>query len=401
MFSNASAELYNTISWNNTVDIHGTDIACEGSFSDYTTEAEYNSWLDDYSLFYNGWLDDLDTSVGGAGVYKKLLTTDTDPTATPTPEPTPDPTPTPTPDPDDGGNEGGSTDEETGGTIEDDPVVTPTPTPDSGEDAGGDTSSEPEQEEQEPPVIEPDDAGENSGGENLPDTENGENAGDVVDNSSIDNSQQTTTNNIDNSSSVSNVDTSDHSNVNNSQSSSVVDNSTLDSSQHSSTTDNSSVVSNTDNSSSKSESSSTENSNNTTTTYNYYQTEKEGEITPQSSTQPITVNVTVPQPKEPEKGTQELTEASQSVAQNISIDAEGVNVKYEYTAEGVSISISPYTPPESLKEAEIIPTAIPTVATPQEPEESPINWVDYVTMILLGVLVLGELADKFKLKSRG
>ncbi len=412
LFSNASAELYNTISWNNTVDIHGTDIACEGSFSDYTTEAEYNSWLDDYSLFYNGWLDDLDTSVGGAGVYKKLLTTDTDPTVTPIP------------DPDDGGNEGGSTDEETGGTTEDDPVVTPTPTPDSREDAGGESSGE---DNSTPDAGDTDNSTTDNSTTDSSTTDNSVTDNSTMDNSdhsTTDNSQTTTDNSVtdssttdnsivdssvtDNSttdSSVTDSSTTDNSNnsiTDNSQSSSTTDNSVTDSSQHSSTTDNSSIVSNTDNSSSKSESSSTENSNNTTTTtYNYYQTEKEGEITPQSSTQPITVNVTVPQPKEPEKGTQELTEASQSVAQNISIDAEGVNVKYEYTAEGVSISISPYTAPESLKEAEIIPTVIPTVATPQEPEESPINWVDYVIMILLGVLVLGELADKFKLKSRG
>ncbi len=411
LYSNASTELYNSLIWNNTASIHGSDIANEGSLSDYTTEAEYNALLNCYSLYYGGWENELDTSIGGTGEYKKLLATDTDPNAPTEPEPTDPPD---TEEPDEGDNTGG----EDEGTT--------TPDPDTG-DTEEPTTPDGGEEPTDPPTP-PDESGDSSGDAEDP-SDTGK--GDTIDNSTTDNS---VTDNSDHSATDnSTTDNSDHSSTDNSQSStdnsstdnsavdnsstdnstvdnsvtdnsqqsstdnSTVDNSqsntTTDNSQHSSTTDNSSVVSNTDNSSSKSESSNTENSNNTTT-YNYYQTEQDkGSGAPQSISQPITVNVTVPQAKEPETGTQEPTEASQSIAQNIHIEAEGVNVKYEYTADGVSISISPYIAPESSTEAEIVPTAIPTVATPQEPTESPISWVEYVSMILLAVLVLAEIRD--------
>ena len=368
LYSNASTELYNSLIWSNTASIHGSDIANEGSLSDYTTEAEYNALLNRYSLYYGGWENELDTSVGGTGEYKMLLTTDTDPN-TPI-----EPDPPATDEPDKGDNTGG-TDEPTTPDGGEEPTDPPT-TPDEGGDSSGDT-------------------------EDLSDT----GKRDTIDNSTTDNSDHSTTDNSTTGNST--ADNSDHSSTDNSQSStdnsvtdnsstdnSTTDNSTVDSSQSNTTTDNSQHSSTTDNSSSKNESSNTENSNNTTT-YNYYQTEQDKGSTgaPQSLSQPITVNVTVPQAKEQETGTQEPIEASQSIAQNIHIEAEGVNVKYEYTADGVSISINPYIAPESLKEAEIIPTAISTVSAPQEPPESSISWVEYVSMILLAVLVLAELKD--------
>ena len=430
LYNNASTELYSSLVWNNTASIHGSDIANEGSLSDYTTEEEYNTLLNRYSLYFGGWENELDTSIGGAGEYKKLLTTDTAPTDPS--EPTEPTDPTDPEEPDEGDNTGGDT-EDGGTTTPEDPDTgdneEPT-TPDGGDDATD-------------PSTTPDEGGDNSSGEDpvepdIPsDTEQGDNIDNsVTDNSVTDNSDHSTTDNSDHSStdnsatdnsitdnsqsstdnSVTDNSTTDNSTVDNSitdnsthtednsGSGNTTDNSThsstADNSQHSSTVDNSSVVSNTDNSSSRSESSNTENSNNTTT-YNYYQTEQDKGSTgaPQSISQPITINVTVPQAKEPETGTQEPTEA-QSIAQNIHIEAEGVNVKYEYTADGVSISISPYIAPESPTEADTIPTAYSPVEMPQEPVESPISWVDYVSMILLAILVLSELRDRwFRLKT--
>lgn len=422
LYNNASTELYNSLVWNNTASIHGSDLANEGSLSDYTTEAEYNAQLSYYNLYFNGWENELDTSVGGTGEYKKLLTTDTDPTVTPE-EPT-DPT-EPT-DPEGGDDTGGDTedtttpeDPDTGDGTTDTPTTpeggdTPTDTP---SDEGGDNSSGEDPVDPDPPSdIEQGDNIDNSSTDNSV-TDNSDHS--TTDNSTTDNSDHSTTDNsqssVDNS--VSDNSTTDNSTVDNSTvdnsstdnsthtednsgSGNTTDNSThsstTDNSQHSSTTDNSSVVSNTDNSSSRSESSNTENSNNTTT-YNYY-TSPELTGGSQSPSQPITVNVTVPQAKEPETSLQEPTEA---IAQNIHIEVEGVNVKYEYTADGVSISISPYIAPESPTEAEAVPTAYSPVETPQEPAESPISWVDYVSMILLAILVLSELRDRwFRLKTK-
>ena len=95
IYNNSSAELYNSLVWSNTASIHGSDLANEGSLSNYTTDEEFNSWLRHYQLYYAGWQDELNTSIGGAGEYKKFLTTDTAPT--PEPEPTPEPDPTPEP----------------------------------------------------------------------------------------------------------------------------------------------------------------------------------------------------------------------------------------------------------------------------------------------------------------
>lgn len=383
LYNKGSTELYSSLVWNNTASIHGSDIANEGSLSDYTTDEEYNTLLNRYNLYFGGWENELDTSIGGAGEYKKLLTTDTAPT-----DPSEPTEPTDPEEPDDGDNTGGDT-EDGGTTTPEDPDTgdneEPT-TPDGGDDATD-------------PSTPPDEGGDNSSGEDpvepdTPiDTEQGDNIDNsVTDNSVTDNSDHSSTDNsttdnsiTDNSqsstdNSVTDNSTTDNSTVDNSSvDNSITDNSThtednsgsgnttdnsthsstTDNIQHSSTVDNSSVVSNTDNSSSRSESSNTENSNNTTT-YNYYQTEQDKGSTgaPQSISQPITINVTVPQAKEPETGTQEPAGASQSIAQNIHIEAEGVNVKYEYTADGVSISISPYIAPESPTEADIIPTSL-------------------------------------------
>lgn len=376
LYNSGTTELYSSLVWNNTATIHGSDLANEGSLTDFTTDEEYNTLLNRYNLYYGGWADELDTSVGGIGEYKKFIATDTTPTPI-DPEPIDPPVePSAPTEPDEGDNTG----ENEGTTTPEDPdqgnTEEPT-TPDGGED------------NTDPPITPPDEGGDSTGADPVePDTPSDTGKGDTTDNSSTDNSDHSTT---DNSQSSTDNSTTDNSIVDNSQTSTSIDNSTS-----SSTVDNSSVVSNTDNSTHKEENSKTENSNNNSTTYNYY-TSPETTGGSQSVLPPINVNLTIPQEKEPEIGSQELTEAKQ----NIYIDAEGVNVKYEYTADGVSISISSYIAPESSPEAEAIPTAYSPVETPQEPTENSISWVDYVSMILLALLVFAELRDRwFRLKNK-
>ena len=415
IYNAGNLTIESTLLYNNHASTGGDDLCTSTTTYDLGTLEAMEQEFKDQSILIKPLSWETSTEgIYGYECYKLLYTTAT------TEEPT-DPE-----EPDEGDNTGGDT--EDGGTTTPEDTDTgdneePT-TPDGGDeptdpstppDEGGDSSGE--------DPVEPDTPSDTGQGDNIDNS--------VTDNSVTDNSDHSTTDN-------STTDNSDHSTTDNSQSStdnSVTDNSTTDNStvdnsvtdnsthtednsgsgnttdnsthssttdnsQHSSTVDNSSVVSNTDNSSSRSESSNTENSNNTTTTYNYY-TSTESTGGSQSPSQLITVNVTVPQAKEPETGTQEPTEASQSIAQNIHIEAEGVNVKYEYTADGVSISISPYIAPESPTEAEAVPTAYSLVETPQEPAESPISWVEYVSMILLAILVLSELRDRwFRLKNK-
>lgn len=375
LYNGGTTELYSSLVWNNTATIHGSDLANEGSLTDFTADEEYNSLLSDYNLYYGGWADELDTSIGGIGEYKKFIATDTAPTPI-EPEPIDPPVePSKPTDPDEGDNTGGND----GTTTTEDPdqgnTEEPTP-PDGGE------------KPTDPPITPPDEGGDNTGADPVePDTPSDAGKGDTIDNSSTDNSDHSTT---DNSQSSTDNSVTDNSTVDNSQTSTSIDNSTS-----SSTVDNSSVVSNTDNSTHKEENSKTENSNNSTT-YNYY-TSPEATGGSQNVLPSISVNVTIPQGKEPETGSKELSEAKQ----NIYIDAEGVNVKYEYTADGVSISISPYIAPESSPEGGVISTAYSPVETPQEPSKSSISWVDYVSMILLALLVFAELRDHwFRLKNK-
>ena len=162
------------------------------------------------------------------------------------------------------------------------------------------------------------------------------------------------------------------------------------------------------NSSSKSENIKTENSNNTSTVNNYYTQDtpqKEEVITTQSIPTPVRdmpTDVNVPESKSNEITPMEQisahTDTGQSSQQNIKIDAKGVDLIYEYTADGVSISISSErateSPSEALSVSQLSNLTDPS-ETPQEAQNSP-NWVKIVTMILLVVLVLSELRDRFK-----
>lgn len=184
------------------------------------------------------------------------------------------------------------------------------------------------------------------------------------------------------------------------------DHSTTDNSQHNSTTSNSSSVggnttntssvSNTDNS--RSESSRTENSNNSSTVNNYYQQDKQEPATASTNaSQPVNVTVPVtvstPEAKGSDRATTEAPESTSIADKNINIEAKGVDVKLEITGDSYNISISATEGQES----QIQPVnEVSTVNAPEsttEPQRSP-NWVEYITMILLAVLVGLEIKDK-------
>lgn len=180
----------------------------------------------------------------------------------------------------------------------------------------------------------------------------------------------------------------------------------VDNSQHNSTTNNrssvggnttnSSSVSNTDNS--RSESSRTENSNNSSTVNNYYQQDKQEPATASTNaSQPVNVTVPVtvstPEAKGSNTATPEAPETTSIADKNINIEAKGVDVKLEITGDSYNISISA---PEG-QESQIQPVnEVSTVNTPEsttEPQRSP-NWIEYITVILLAVLVGLEIKDK-------
>ena len=184
------------------------------------------------------------------------------------------------------------------------------------------------------------------------------------------------------------------------------DHSTTDNSQHNSTTNNSSSVggnttnsssvSNTDNS--RSESSRTENSNNSSTVNNYYQQDKQEPATASTNaSQPVNVTVPVtvstPEAKGSDRATTEAPESTSIADKNINIEAKGVDVKLEITGDSYNISISA---PEG-QESQIQPVnEVSTVNAPEsttEPQRSP-NWVEYITVLLLAVLVGLEIKDK-------
>lgn len=342
LYNNSSLEVDNSLIWSNTATVQGTDIANEGTYTNSTTEEQFDSWLDYYKLYYAGWEDDTNTSVGGSGDYLKFLTatekpTKPDPTEPVDPEPTEPPTPDPVTPPS-GGDEGKTDPEPT------DPNPTEPDKPDT---------TEPSTEAPKPHT--PSNADQTGGGD-------------------------TTTDN------------SDHSTTDNSQHNSTTSNS----SSVGGNTTNTSSVSNTDNS--RSESSRTENSNNSSTVNNYYQQDKQEPATASTNaSQPVNVTVPVtvstPEAKGSYTATTEAPESTSIADKNINIEAKGVDVKLEITGDSYNISISA---PEG-QESQIQPVnEVSTVNAPEsttEPQRSP-NWVEYITMILLAVLVGLEIKDK-------
>lgn len=155
-------------------------------------------------------------------------------------------------------------------------------------------------------------------------------------------------------------------------------------------------MSNTDNG--RSESSRTENSNNSSTVNNYYQQDKQEPATASTNaSQPVNVTVPVtvstPEAKGSNTATPEAPETTSIADKNINIEAKGVDVKLEITGDSYNISISA---PEG-QESQIQPVnEVSTVNTPEsttEPQRSP-NWIEYITVILLAVLVGLEIKDK-------
>lgn len=352
IYNNSSLEVDNSLIWSNTATVQGTDIANEGTYTNSTTEEQFDSWLDYYKLYYAGWEDDTNTSVGGSGDYLKFLTatekpTKPDPTEPVDPEPTEPSTPDPVTPPS-GGDEGKTDPEPTDPAPTDPEPTDPKPTEPDKPD-----TTEPSTEDPKPST--PSNADQTGGGD-------------------------TTTDN------------SDHSTTDNSQHNSTTSNS----SSVGGNTTNTSSVSNTDNS--RSESSRTENSNNSSTVNNYYQQDKQEPATASTNaSQPVNVTVpvtvSIPEAKGSDRATTEAPESTSIADKNINIEAKGVDVKLEITGDSYNISISA---PEG-QESQIQPVnEVSTVNAPEsttEPQRSP-NWVEYITMLLLAVLVGLEIKDK-------
>lgn len=246
----------------------------------------------------------------------------------------------------------------------------------------------------------------------------------TVDNSSqdttiTDNSDHsTTTENSGNSSTV----TDSHDDNSTANNTTVIDSSQADS--HTENSNNTSNVSNIDNSSE--DRSTTDNSSYRSThtednsyrdnssTYNYYYDPHGGgaaqgvqiveipkyvPVESSGASQPVSVNVPVevniPEGYSGSTGATEPSQGVQAPAQNIRIEAAGVDVIYEYTAEGVSISIKApeaATEPSEPQIAQLASYSTLTEPEPQSGAREP-NWVEIVSMCLLAVLVLGELKD--------
>lgn len=225
---------------------------------------------------------------------------------------------------------------------------------------------------EEPSISTPSDVDETDG-ENTDNSSTNNSNNSIIDNSTVDNSQT----NIDNSQS-------------NSHSSSVVDNSSHESNDNSSYREDNSYR----------DSSSTVNY--------YYQQESPTQESPtasQNGSQPI--NITVPVEVSTQQGENDSTGSTAAPEgnnittapqQNIKIEAEGVDLVYEYTEGGISISISSPEAPESPTEAVAVNSPIPLTETPQEADNSP-NWVECVSMILLAALVGLEVKDRWKNKA--
>ena len=360
-----SLALENTLLYANTASVGGADLFSTGSYSmesiedskEFYHEAgiEPLSWESDY----------IDPDYGATCIklsYEEYIAP-IEPTEPVDPEPTEPSTPDPVTPPS-GGDDGKTDPEPTDPTPTEptDPAPTDPENPDTGD------SSDPEPTDPKP--TEPDTT--------EPSTEDPKPS--TPSNADQTGGGDTTTDN------------SDHSTTDNSQHNSTTSNS----SSVGGNTTNSSSVSNTDNS--RSESSRTENSNNSSTVNNYYQQDKQEPATASTNaSQPVNVTVPVtvstPEAKGSDTATTEAPESTSIADKNINIEAKGVDVKLEITGDSYNISISA---PEG-QESQIQPVnEVSTVNAPEsttEPQRSP-NWIEYITAILLAVLVGLEIKDK-------
>lgn len=259
------------------------------------------------------------------------------------------------------------------------PEETEEPTTPSEED------TEPTEPDETEGSQEPDDEGEPSTPATPNDTD--QTGGENTDNSSTDNSNNSITDNSTTDNSQTIIDSSQ----NNSTSSSTVDNSSHESNDNSSYSEDNSY-------------------RDSSSIVNYYYQQENTKQEPtasQNGSQPI--NITVPVEVSTQQGENATTGSTAApegdavtapIQQNIRIEAEGVDLVYEYTAEGVNISISSPEAPESPTEAMVVNTSSPLTETPQAANKSP-NWVEYVSMTLLAVLVVLEIKDKKKPHKEG
>lgn len=371
IYNSASLEIVNSLVWSNTATIQGADIANEGNLSNTTTEEEYNNWLDYYGLYYAGWYDDTNTSFGGSGDYLKFLTSTEPPKEVDPEEPSEEDPSQPTK------PEEGETEPEPM-----DPVTPPEETePSTGEDeetdppsTGGDETEDPTTPSEEDPTESQDPEETQEPDESKPST-------------------PATPSDAENTGGGDTVDNSNHSATDNSQTN-------TDNSQNTSSIDNASHESN-DNSSYREDNSYRDSSS----TVNYYYQQENP--TQESSTASQPINITVPvevstqQGETASTGSTEAPEEEHIAAnsqQNIKIEAEGVDLVYEYTESGINISISSPEAPESPTEAIAVNSHIPTIETPQGTDKSP-NWVECVSMILLVALLGLEVKDRWKNKA--
>ena len=113
----------------------------------------------------------------------------------------------------------------------------------------------------------------------------------------------------------------------------------------------------------------------------------------QAETGAPAVTVSTPEAKGSNTATPEAPETTSIADKNINIEAKGVDVKLEITGDSYNISISA---PEG-QESQIQPVnEVSTVNASEsttEPQRSP-NWIEYITVILLAVLVGLEIKDK-------
>lgn len=346
-----SLTLENTLLYANTASVGGADLFSTGSYSMESIE-DSKEFYHEAGIEPLSWESDYIDPDYGATCIKLSYEEYIEPTEPVDPDPsepsTPDPTDPVTPP--SGGDEGKTDPEPTDPTpTEPTDPEKPDPEPTDPKPTEPDKPDTTEPSTEDPKPSTPSNADQTGGGD-------------------------TTTDNSDHSTTTSTIDNSQHNSTTNS-SSSVGGNTT-----------NSSSVSNTDNS--RSESSRMENSNNSSTVNNYYQQDKQEPATASTNaSQPVnvTVPVTVSTPEAPE---------TTSIAdKNINIVAKGVDVKLEITGDSYNISISA---PEG-QESQIQPVnEVSTVNTPEsttEPQRSP-NWIEYITVILLAVLVGLEIKDK-------
>lgn len=356
-----SLTLENTLLYANTASVGGADLFSTGSYSMESIE-DSKEFYHEAGIEPLSWESDYIDPDYGATCIKLSYEEYIEPTEPVDPDPsepsTPDPTDPVTPP--SGGDEGKTDPEPTDPTpTEPTDPEKPDPEPTDPKPTEPDKPDTTEPSTEDPKPSTPSNADQTGGGD-------------------------TTTDNSDHSTTTSTIDNSQHNSTTNS-SSSVGGNTT-----------NSSSVSNTDNS--RSESSRMENSNNSSTVNNYYQQDKQEPATASTNaSQPVNVTVPVtvstPEAKGSNTATPEAPETTSIADKNINIVAKGVDVKLEITGDSYNISISA---PEG-QESQIQPVnEVSTVNTPEsttEPQRSP-NWIEYITVILLAVLVGLEIKDK-------